>query len=204
MVILDLRSPSTARKGHIKGAYTFSLNELQSAKKRLPKKKSAPIVLYANNTEDAKRAFKVIRGWGYKNTSILEGGIASWTKLGNKLTQGALAAKIEYVPKPVLGAIKVAEFKKIAHKTPSDTLLLDVRDFSEAKSGMLKGALNIPTQDVPMNLHKIPKDRKVVVHCKTGVRASMVYETLKENGYNVRFLNAKIKIKPDGSYKIDI
>ncbi len=204
VVVLDLRSSAVAQKGHIKGAYTIPLGELKAAKKRLPKKKAAPIVLYAGNDRDARRAFKIVRGWGYKNTSILEGGLTSWSKLGNKLAQGALASKITYVPKPVAGAVKVAEFKRIADTNPSDALILDVRTADEVMSGKLAGSLHIPTEEVVHNLNKLPKDKEIVVHCKTGVRAAMAYETLKEKGYKASFLNAKIKITPDGNYKISI
>ena len=202
VVVLDVRPPSEAQKGHIKGAYTLPMSELQSARKRLPRKRSAPIVLYGSSVGDAKRAFKTIRGWGYKNTSIMSGGLVAWQKLGNQLAQGALASKIAYVPKPVPGSIEVAEFKKIANDKPADTIILDVRTLTEVHSGMIAGALHIPTEEVIHSLDKLPQNKRIVVHCKTGIRAAMVYQTLKENGYKASFLNAKINIKPDGSYRI--
>jgi len=38
-----------------------------------------------------------------------------------------------------------------------------------------------------------------VTHCSTGVRAEMAYHKLKEKGYNVQFLNAKVDIKTRAS-----
>ena len=204
VVVLDVRAKASVQKGHIKGAYTIPLSELKAAKTKMPKKKSAPIVLYADNNQDAIKAFKIVRKWGYKNTSVLEGGLASWKKSGNALNQGTLATKIVYVPMPVAGAIKIKDFDRVAKSQPSNALILDVRDYDEIKTGVIKGSLNIPTQDVATNLSKIPKNKEIIVHCKTGTRASMAYQTLKENGYNVKFLNAKIEITADGKYKIKL
>jgi len=204
VVVLDLRSQTRAQKGHIKGAYTIPLGELKAAKARLPKKKAAPIVLYADSNQEALQAFNIVRSWKYKNTSILKGGLASWEKMGSGLVKGALASKIVYIPKPVAGAIKVQDFDRIARNQSPNGLVLDVRDHEEIKSGVIKGSLHIPTQDVASSLNKIPKDKEIVVHCKSGVRASMAYQTLKENGYNVKYLNGKIKISADGKYKIKL
>jgi rhodanese-related sulfurtransferase len=68
--------------------------------------------------------------------------------------------------------------------------------------GMLKGARNIPTQEISGKLSEIPKDKEIVTHCITGVRAEMAYLILKDAGYKVRFLNADIKIDKDGEYEI--
>ncbi len=32
---------------------------------------------------------------------------------------------------------------------------------------------------------ELPKDKRIVAHCSTGVRAEMAYHKLKEKGYNV-------------------
>jgi len=109
---------------------------------------------------------------------------------------------IAYVPVPVPGSIAISKFKSIARSTPSNTLILDVRDDSEVTGGKIKGALHIPTQDVAARLSEIPKGKLVIAHCKTGVRASMAYQTLKDNGYNAMFLNAKIDIDPKGNIKV--
>ncbi|MCP4754981.1 MAG: hypothetical protein GY866_29235 [Proteobacteria bacterium] len=202
MVVVDVRSKSKAIKGHIDGAVNFTPAQLKKAKRKFPKVKSAPIVVYSDNKKQAKSAFKTIRKWGYKNTSIMEGGLAGWTKAGNRLKKGRTAIKIVYVPKPVPGSIPVSEFKAIASSRQNKAVILDVRDASEVLGGMIKGAINIPTQDVAARLSEIPKNKKIVIHCRSGVRASMAHQTLKEKGYDAYFLKAKISIAPDGKFKI--
>lgn len=202
LVIVDIRSKSKAMKGHIAGAVNFTTTQLKKAKKRFPSVKSAPIIIYSDSKRQAKKAFKIVRKWGYKNTTVLEGGIQGWTKAGNPLKTKQLVKRIVYVPKPVKGSIPAKEFKAIANNRPHNAIILDVRDANEVAKGMIKGALNIPTQDIAARLSSIPKGKKIVIHCQTGVRASMAYETLKGKGYDAYFLNAKIKISPDGKFKI--
>ncbi|MBU2509697.1 hypothetical protein KJ966_00090 [bacterium] len=203
VVVVDVRNESKALKGHIDGAVNFSPDQLKQAKKSFPSDKSAPIIIYSDSDKESQAAFKTIRKWGYKNASILEGGITGWAKAGNSLKSGQLASEIVYIPKPVKGSIPVSEFKAIATSMPGDAVILDVRDASEVASGMIKGAINVPTQDVAARLSEIPKDKKIVIHCRTGIRASMAYQTLVEKGYNAYFLDAKITVTPEGTFKIE-
>jgi rhodanese-related sulfurtransferase len=203
VVVVDVRSKSKAMNGHIAGAVSYTTAQLKKSKKSFPKIKAAPVIIYSDSPKAARIAFKTIRKWGYKNASIMEGGVTGWTKAGNKLDSGQLATKIVYVPKPVKGSIAVSEFKAIAKSMPADAVILDVRDVAEVSGGMIKGAINIPTQEVASRMSEIPKGKKVVIHCRSGIRASMAYQTLKEKGYDAFFLNAKISIAPDGSFEID-
>ncbi len=201
VVVVDVRSASKVKKGHINGAVAYTTTELKKAKSKFPKAKSAPIIIYSDSEKQAKAAFKTIRKWGYKNASVLDGGVKAWQKAGNKLVSGKAGKKIVYVPKALPGSIAISEFKTIA-KGSSNAIILDVRDDDEVAGGMIKGALHIPTKDVAARLSEIPKGKKVIAHCKTGVRASMAYQTLKENGYNAAFLNAKISVAKNGKFKI--
>ena len=96
----------------------------------------------------------------------------------------------------------IDDFKKIAANTPADTLILDVRNRDEGNAGMIKGALLIPDEDLAQRIAEVPKNRKIVTHCATGVRAEMAYHKLKDAGYAVQFLNADIEIGKDGKAKI--
>lgn len=68
--------------------------------------------------------------------------------------------------------------------------------------GVIKGAKNIPVNELKDRLNELPKDKEIVIHCATGMRAEMAYNILKEAGYNVKFLDATIQIKKGGKYKI--
>ena len=68
---------------------------------------------------------------------------------------------------------------------------------------MIKGAKLVPDEEILDRLAEIPKDKKIVTHCSTGVRAEMAYHKLKEKGYNVQFVNAKLEIDDKGNFNIE-
>jgi rhodanese-related sulfurtransferase len=133
----------------------------------------------------------------------MTGGMDAWKAAGYPVETGKPSTEIVYVPKPRQGEIAIEEFKKLAAAAPADILILDVRNNEEAGSGMIKGAKCIPDEEILDRLAEIPRDKKVVTHCSTGVRAEMAYHKLKEKGYNVQFLNAKVDIDGNGGFTIE-
>lgn len=68
-------------------------------------------------------------------------------------------------------------------------VLIDVREPSEFAQGHLDGATLIPLGQVASRMNEIPKDRPVVVYCRSGHRSGMALELLKAAGYtNVKSL----------------
>jgi rhodanese-related sulfurtransferase len=196
-VLIDLRTEKTAKRGHIPGAVSIPAKNLAKAKGMFPKNKKAPIYLYDDKVN--VKAFKTVKGWGYKKVSVLNGGYKGWKAVKGKVAKGKLADKIVYVKKTPKGQISIEEFRKVVETQPSDKLILDVRDTSE---GVLKGAVQMQSNEVAANLDKLPKDKEIIIHCNTGVLASNTRDVLKKNGYRVRYLDAVIQISADGSYEI--
>jgi rhodanese-related sulfurtransferase len=64
-----------------------------------------------------------------------------------------------------------------------DVFLLDIRTKEEHKEVHIKDAHLIPVQELEQNIDKIPKDRKVIVYCGSGMRNSKACKILKEKGY---------------------
>ena len=195
-VLVDLRSNKAATAGHIKGAVSIPEAELAAAKDKFPKKKSAPVILYGDSQASAE-AFATVRGWGYKNTTVLKGGAKAWD---GKFFPGDPGSKIVYVKKVKPGQISAADFKKIASGKSQDKLILDVRD--AGMEGQIPGSLNIPQAELADRLAEVPKDKEIIIHCNTGIMASMSIATLQENGYQARYLDAVVQVSPDGSFEI--
>jgi len=65
-----------------------------------------------------------------------------------------------------------------------DFMILDVREEPETEISKIEGSTLIPKGAIADNLDKIPKDKPVVVHCKTGVRSAKVVNLLKQQGYD--------------------
>lgn len=71
--------------------------------------------------------------------------------------------------------------------TGKDILLIDVREPSEFKDGYLKGAVNIPLGQLENRLQEIPKEKDVVVYCRSGRRSAEASGILVKNGYQKVF-----------------
>jgi len=63
-----------------------------------------------------------------------------------------------------------------------DVFLLDVREPYEFQISQIGGKL-IPQNDVPQRLAEIPRDREIVVQCRSGARSQKIAEFLKQSGY---------------------
>jgi rhodanese-related sulfurtransferase len=68
-------------------------------------------------------------------------------------------------------------------KGDSSLFVLDVRTPQEFSAGHVPGAVNIPYDEVASHLAEIPKDKDVVLYCKSGRRAGLAAEVLEANGY---------------------
>jgi molybdopterin/thiamine biosynthesis adenylyltransferase/rhodanese-related sulfurtransferase len=64
-----------------------------------------------------------------------------------------------------------------------DIFLLDVREPYEVQIAQIGGTV-IPQNDVPNRLAEIPRDREIVVHCRSGARSQRIAEFLKQSGYS--------------------
>jgi rhodanese-related sulfurtransferase len=204
-VLVDVRPAKDAEAGFIKGAVSIPAADIEkSLAKFPPKDKKAPIMIYdQKGGDDAVKAAKTLITAGYAPVDIVSGGFDGWKAAGFPVQTGKLATNIVYVPKPRPGEISIDDFKKIAMNTPADTLILDVRNRDEGNAGMIKGAKLVPDEEILDRFAEIPKDKKIITHCSTGVRAEMAYHKLKEKGYNAQFLNAKVEINDKGEFKLE-
>lgn len=64
-------------------------------------------------------------------------------------------------------------------------LLLDIRSREEFELKGLKGAVNVPFDEISTGLSKLPKDKPVYVLCRTGDLSAEVAEILEDRGYDV-------------------
>jgi rhodanese-related sulfurtransferase len=69
-----------------------------------------------------------------------------------------------------------------AKKDPS-LFVLDVRTAKEFAEGHVPGAVNVPYDQVASRLAQIPKDKDVVLYCRSGRRAGLAAGVLEANGY---------------------
>ena len=60
---------------------------------------------------------------------------------------------------------------------------VDVRSPEEFAEGSVEGAVNVPVDQLPARMAEIPKDRTVIVFCRSGSRSDMAKMLLDSSGY---------------------
>ena len=68
-------------------------------------------------------------------------------------------------------------------KQKGGAFILDVREPSEWTQFHIQGATPIPLGSLPNRLAEVPKDRPVVVVCRTGHRSAQGRDILLQAGY---------------------
>lgn len=203
ILLLDLRSADKFAAGHIPRALNLPVADLDKYKEdNWPSFKGAPIVFYSDNQADIDKALELMRDYGMSKATYFPGGVERWQKLGNQVEAGAKPApvKLTFVRKLNPQDVSIADFNKLLNDPK--VVIVDVRSDAERAGGSFKGALHIPFEQLATRYSEIPKDKQVVVHCATGIRSSIAFETLKAKGFtNVKVLNANVKFE-GGTHKI--
>ena len=72
----------------------------------------------------------------------------------------------------------------VAEAGTSGTVLLDVRNLNEYETAHVRNALNIPLDELRFRLDEVPRERPIIVHCRSGFRSHLALRILKENGWS--------------------
>ena len=89
-----------------------------------------------------------------------------------------------YVAGNILSGKMIPLFwRELQHADLNKVTLVDVRTSDEFALGALKGAVNIPLDDLRERMNEIPKDRPVYLYCGVGLRGYLASNILLMNGY---------------------
>ena len=66
-----------------------------------------------------------------------------------------------------------------------ELLLIDVRTAREVAMGVITETPEImPMVTIPMRMSEIPKDKKVIIYCRTGARSGQACMYLQQQGFD--------------------
>ncbi len=212
-MLVDARPKRVADKGMIPTAINISDSQFDQNVDKLPADKATMLIYYCGGLEcllsdkSAARARKL----GYTNVLTYPPGHPEWlmlhgapaaTAATSGTTGGAVAMASALAPGKEKGTVTVDSFQKVWKENPGSVMLVDVRDAKEFAAGTIKGAVNIPMNDLEKKLGSLPTDKPVVFVCGTGARSGEAYDTVKMLGGKVQafFLDADTTFNADGSY----
>jgi adenylyltransferase/sulfurtransferase len=82
------------------------------------------------------------------------------------------------------GAEIMAEQLKKRIDAGENLFVLDVRNPNEFQICRIPGTVLVPLPELPSRFAEVPRDREVIVHCKSGMRSAKAIEFLKGQGYS--------------------
>ena len=98
--------------------------------------------------------------------------------------QSVEAAPAAEAPKATITDI---DWNKALEMSKAGAVLIDVRTPAEVAEGMAPGAINIPLQEIEQRLSEFPKDKDLLIYCRSGKRSMAASNFLIENGYDKVF-----------------
>ena len=85
-----------------------------------------------------------------------------------------------FSPLITAGELKAALASASVAERPA---VVDVRNLNEYEASHLRGALNLPLDELRFRLEEVPRDRPLVVHCRSGYRSHLASRILQQNGF---------------------
>jgi len=170
MMVIDTRPWAAFKQGHLPGALHLPLNNTfnTDAGSLIGEEEAIHIIIEPSRVDEAVRdlirvGLDDLRGW--YDASKLDAFVASGGRL---------------VTTPEVTADEAHTL--LEKKQPFG---LDVRRKTEFAEGHIAGATNIAHTRLRSRLSDVPKDRHILVNCRSGARSARACSLLQRHGYDV-------------------
>lgn len=177
-VILDTRNRYAFMEGHIEGSLLSPLNKVFNTVAGSYIREAEPIFLIVENEQIGEAVLDLIR-IGLDNIA----GYATPDQLKEFAEKGGELFTTETI-----------DFKKTEeYLNAGEAYLLDVRKQSEFEEGHIPGAMNIAHTRLLDRLDEVPKDKPVMVSCRSGARSAVASALLEREDFVVKYVDDLIE-----------
>jgi len=165
-VVLDTRHMLAFGGGHIAGALNIGLAPQLPVWAGWMLDADRPLLLVLDSDEALDAVVSSLLRTGFtRYAGALVGGMTAWDKAG-----------LDMDATPQVTAAEI-------HDRPGDFLLLDVRAPGEWQQGHLPDARHVYLPELERRAGELPRDRRIVVYCDSGYRASIGASLLQKLGF---------------------
>jgi rhodanese-related sulfurtransferase len=187
LALLDVREEGVFAAGHLLTAACLPLSRLEMLLDSSVPRRTTRVVVCDDDETLAQRAAAAMRGFGYRNISVVQGGVGAWRAAGFELFSGinvpskAFGEHIEHACQtPRIAAAEL----KARMDAGEDMVVLDSRPMSEYRVMSIPGALDCPGAELAYRIHEIVKrpETLVVVNCAGRTRSIIGAQSLINAG----------------------
>ena len=168
-LILDTRKDADFSKGFIPNSVNIGLegNFAPLVGEMIPDIKQE--ILLVTDPGDEEEAIIRLSRVGYDHViGYLKGGFETWKKANKEIDSSE-----RMQPEAFTKAFEKGEYQ-----------LFDVRKKSEFDSQHIKGAHNVPLNEINQHLAQFPKEKPFALHCEGGYRSMIAASILKQRGFD--------------------
>jgi len=166
--LLDTRDAEAFAAEHLRGSINIGLSGRYASWVGTLLDPAQPIVLVAASGKEEESATRLGRIGFDGIAGYLRGGLAAAQARPAELVRGARVAR-------------EALARRLA--APNPPQVVDVRTNAEWNAGHIEGALHLVLDDLTKDLARVPKNRELVVVCKSGYRSSIGASLLQAAGF---------------------
>ena len=185
IALLDVREHGLYGESHLFYGVNAPYSRLEIEVPRLVPNRAVRVVVYdqGNGDDVAARSAQRLTALGYRNVSLLAGGIQAWRDAGMvcfagvnvpSKTFGELAEEIYHTPR--ISAAELAA--KLARE--ENMVVLDGRPFAEFKKMNIPQAVCCPNGELPLRINALASDPSttIVINCAGRTRSIIGAQTL--------------------------
>ncbi len=185
--VLDVRDRGEFVLDHIPGVTPLPRRSLEAKVETVVPSKDIPLVVCCDNSERSLRAAMSLEAWGYKNASVLEGGISAWKNCGYETIAGSNIGGKEYGERigveESVPEITVEELRQL-YADGRPMCIIDCRTHEEYLNGHLPTAVLVPGGEIPFEIHDLVGDGKLaVVACGGRTRSILSVYLIQRMGF---------------------
>jgi rhodanese-related sulfurtransferase len=185
--VFDVRERGEYNAQQISWATSLPRSQIEFRVRDLVPHRAIPLVVYDEGGERAALAARTLKGLGYTNVAVLDGGIAAWESQGYPAVSGvnvpskAFGEKVQH--DQAVPDISPEELKQLM-ETRSDLIIFDVRTPEEYGRFCIPGGLNVPGGDLILWAEALKQkpETTVIVNCAGRTRSIIGTAALKRAG----------------------
>lgn len=186
--IVDTRPWAAFKSGHMRGALWLPVNNAFSTDAGSMINEGEPIhlIVEPSSVDEAVRALIRV---GLDN-------IEGWFDAGQHSQLQSAGVKLESTAE-----VSVSEAQELISKEAP--YLLDARRKAEFVEGYIPGAANITHTRLLSRMSEVPRDRPILINCRSGIRSGRACSLLQKHGYRVTNLAGGFLAWEKANAKID-